>query len=631
MSTSRMPEKKAKKPPACDTCKARRVLCHPQPNGAPCPRCIEKNIICTTTPIPRGRPRKVPMASSSLAISQRAPSLKIHPGPVFENVGECPDLNPDFVSHCFECLQFIPQYNHPLVMSSGIKTVMQGVGFRLDLLPTESRVLALSIIAFSSLVAYHESVLGEGPRPQSFLDYAFISSPDLVSCGVRRAPACRALRAVAFKAAWEAGIMLQPSIENAASCYLLDLIEQTDICGPSRPWASAYMSHVRSMAPTLRCDNFTPSEAGRWAGFYMSEALLSTRSRTPMLFTLNDQLLLSGPEPPPLEDLLSSLEASASRPGLSVLWTSICPFMFRISCLARQLSDTINGDYARVNPLSEAAAIRFLSALSLLHSIVCLLLDRVDAAITAAAADRLPFHLVGSDTQAMARTSAYGIGLSFASLVLPFYRELAQRAIPDERARGRIQVLCVQARQMALLAAHELARALRYLPALHYMPLLAAMIISWAEFCVEEVEADGGRAYITPDMAKDLETLLGELKLVGYSLEALSQPAGVALIARLESYVGASQAGSVPGPEAFDPAMLADMFFPLEGVWIEPPADGAQIRDADPSLDMSAASTYGMICFVLSQYYHLCVDTFSGGHSYRLGFPAVILAQHPST
>ncbi|KAJ7638047.1 hypothetical protein B0H17DRAFT_1106365, partial [Mycena rosella] len=28
------------KPPACDACKARRILCHPKPNGLPCPRCV---------------------------------------------------------------------------------------------------------------------------------------------------------------------------------------------------------------------------------------------------------------------------------------------------------------------------------------------------------------------------------------------------------------------------------------------------------------------------------------------------------------------------------------------------------------------------------------------------------------
>ncbi|KAF5336748.1 hypothetical protein D9758_016267 [Tetrapyrgos nigripes] len=44
-----------KKPPACDYCKARRVLCHPQPEGRSCPRCLEKGVKCTTTPSVRRR------------------------------------------------------------------------------------------------------------------------------------------------------------------------------------------------------------------------------------------------------------------------------------------------------------------------------------------------------------------------------------------------------------------------------------------------------------------------------------------------------------------------------------------------------------------------------------------------
>jgi hypothetical protein len=68
-SSSNKPKKKL---PACDYCKARRVLCHPQPDGRSCPRCLEKGVKsvffsknlpdseicrCTTTPVVR-RKRK---------------------------------------------------------------------------------------------------------------------------------------------------------------------------------------------------------------------------------------------------------------------------------------------------------------------------------------------------------------------------------------------------------------------------------------------------------------------------------------------------------------------------------------------------------------------------------------------
>ena len=41
---------KRKKPPACDYCKARRVICHPQPDGKPCPRCVEKEVVLVSLP-----------------------------------------------------------------------------------------------------------------------------------------------------------------------------------------------------------------------------------------------------------------------------------------------------------------------------------------------------------------------------------------------------------------------------------------------------------------------------------------------------------------------------------------------------------------------------------------------------
>lgn len=47
-SSGSPPANRKTKPPACDACKARRVLCHPQPHGLPCPRCAEKGLMCVT-------------------------------------------------------------------------------------------------------------------------------------------------------------------------------------------------------------------------------------------------------------------------------------------------------------------------------------------------------------------------------------------------------------------------------------------------------------------------------------------------------------------------------------------------------------------------------------------------------
>lgn len=124
--------------------------------------------------------------------------------------------------------EYIPQVGHPLVKTTGIKDTVDAVSFDLNLLLPQSRVLVLCIIAAASLASCHEAVLGPGPRPESLSDRAFFAStPDLRSCGVRRAAAYRALRSKAIKAAWEIGVILESTEENALSCFLLDLLEQS--------------------------------------------------------------------------------------------------------------------------------------------------------------------------------------------------------------------------------------------------------------------------------------------------------------------------------------------------------------------------------------------------------------------
>ncbi|KAJ7785488.1 hypothetical protein B0H14DRAFT_309224 [Mycena olivaceomarginata] len=222
------------------------------------------------------------------------------------------------------------------------------VTYQLNLLPPQSRVLALCSVAYASLSSFHPAVLGDGPRPESFLDHDFFSlSPELLGWGIRRGLAYRALRSQALKAAWEVGIILLPTNENTASCYLLDLMEQSDVGSAGRPWASAYIAYVRALAPVWRAASYTATDASDWAGFLMGEALISARSRTPLVVSPQDQLLLTGSEPPSLEALLASLERSVDESNLSVLGASMRPYMFRVTSLSRQLYDTVSSHFRR--------------------------------------------------------------------------------------------------------------------------------------------------------------------------------------------------------------------------------------------------------------------------------------------
>ncbi|KAJ7151770.1 hypothetical protein C8R43DRAFT_1004318 [Mycena crocata] len=579
--------KRPKKPPACDACKARRVLCHPQPNGAPCPRCSEKNTTCTTTHVPRGRPRKNPLPSSSGSPAELPQQPQDSPSPtpsvvalttpqVYGTLPECPDLTPDLVAHLFECFDLVAQAVNPIVATTSIRSKVRKTAFQLNLLPPQSRVLALCIVAMSSLLSFHEAVLGPGPRPKSFSDEMFFSSrADVRNCGVRRAAACRGFHAEALKAAWDVGVILQPSNENAASCLLLDILEQIDYDGSSRPWASAYISHVRALAPMWRTSVATPPDGAHWTGFLMSEVLLATKSRRPILFTRDDQELLCGPDPISAEALLASLEASAETPGSHILYQSMPPFMFQVICLARELWEAIAGDRARLKPLSETAVLKFLSSLTLNYAIVSRLLDRADGILASlASAFDTPFLLYGlsgEEEPGILRRCAYGLVAGFTGLVMGLHREFEYRDQTAHTAtfntfeRARMDLLREQTREMTALATRTLARGIRYLPAIHYAPIQWHTVRLYAQFALAEAEA---AQVVDNERLRDLATIAGQLGRMCYSLNVSEVPVA-SLLDRLDAHINNATDVSL----FFDSSRaLVDMFLlPLDGgAWMDP-------------------------------------------------------------
>ncbi|KAJ7074520.1 hypothetical protein C8F01DRAFT_1100739 [Mycena amicta] len=627
-------DRKNKKPPACDACKARRVLCHSQLNGEPCPRCIEKNIICTTTPVARGRPRKHPIQGPSSPLPVRSLSLPAAghshlPSTVSVLKGSVPDLGLDFIQHCFEAIKYVPQYAHPLLgpTKTNIKATLSEVDWDLHRLTPQARVLAICIICAGTLVSFHPFILN-GNAPESFADEEYFGINDddeepsnmnthekatlrarLRHCGISRASLYRALRDDALRAAWEAGVLLQATNENAASCYFLDMLEQIDLAGSSRPWGVAYISHIRVLAPLWHSMGYTATDASDWAGFLMDDALISGRNRSPVLITANDQLLLAGPEPPPLEAILSSLQKSAQNPSLSLIWTITRPVMYHVITLARQLSETVAGDYPRLDRLSEAAVLNLTTSLTLMQSIVLILLERVDSALLSSvpaketktrtrqganASTSTRFSLVqppapsiidNTSVEGAARAAAHSLTFGFTGLVLPLYRELEHRETSDaglisssgsmvsssagERTRERLRLMHVQVHEMAIGAAKLLARGFRYLPRVHYAPMRWSAMCAWAEFSVEEAEVRA-RQEIGEEEARDLATFEQELWLLTYSLDTSSNPQAVTLLDRIEAQLKRVNGQDTRAQELFDERVLGNMFLPvpLSGGWM---------------------------------------------------------------
>nr|GAT48560.1 predicted protein [Mycena chlorophos] len=567
------------------------------------PACsAEKNILCTTTPVARGRPRKHQQlltrqdsasssatASTSSTTSSPSPtpaplaSNALHPSSgalFFSNInppgpGAIPDLNPEFVRHCFDALKHAPQYAHPLLGPSktNIRATLSEAGWDIHRLTPSARVMVLCVVCAGTLVSYHPSIFSGAQyghdsqpteTPTSFVDEVFFSGgPDnpqggfgdgcvrghISRCGTRRAATYHLLHDWTLRAAWEAGVLLQPTEENAASCYFLDMFEQIDSVRSTRAWAVAYASHIRVLAPVWHASSgFTATESAEWAEFLMVESLISARNRSPMLVTANDQLLLAGPEPPPLDAQLSSLQKAAQN--LSVIWTSTRPFMYHVVTLARQLSETITGDYPRLERLSEAAVLNFINALTLMQSIVLILLEKIDAALISAGpgvgmgVPPPPTVLDNTSVDGTARAAGHALTFGLAGLVLPLYHELRHRDTTDtassslndahnntrlnlsltfshERTRSRFRLMHAQVHEMAV---HEMAvstarvfvRGLAYLPRVHYAPMHWASVCTWAEFCVAEAEV---KEEVAEDEMNDLYTLCHELRLLAYSLD----------------------------------------------------------------------------------------------------------------
>ncbi|KAJ7838275.1 hypothetical protein B0H14DRAFT_1087687 [Mycena olivaceomarginata] len=562
----RQPAKRKKKPPACDSCKARRVLCHPQPEGIPCPRCAEKGIICKTTPVVRGRPRKPGEEVVSPSASDPGPSSSDHNESLNESIvtlrprlelSDAPELPPELVKHLFECLEQLPECRHPLFPGEKLKAAITSVSWQLNLLPPQSRVLASCVCALSASISFHPTIIGPSDIT-SFTDHSILSlGADLRIYGVRRAPMYRALYERAFALACEARIHIDVSEDNAASCFFLDVLERFN-AATTRPWAVAYVSHSRILA-----GHREEAEPLRWNAYIMTEALAATARRTPVLFTYNDQLLMSGSEPPPLEQLLQSLQGmfQASKKVSSVIFSAIRPYLFHVTLLARDLYEKITGDYARRHPMAEAAVIQFLSSLSILQSILTLVLTQPEFFVPGdllfyESPVQSPQNRRQSDN---VRACVFAMAIGFTGLVLSLHKEIEHRVSTDPPTlqnrwiQERMGTIQRQVHEMASLAVGDIARALQLLPSLPHLNHIGfSTIQDWADFCLAESATTGS---IDPARVKILETFITILKAFGYSFET---PRSAQLIEQMEAYIA---------PATLSPNSALAQLFPLDNGW----------------------------------------------------------------
>lgn len=159
-------------------------------------------------------------------------------------------------------------------------------------------------------------------------------------------------------------------------------------------------------------------------------------------------------------------------------------------------------------PLSESAVLDFLSALSHLHAILSHMLARADAVLEHAepppqTAFVLDYNLSENN---VVRGCAFGGVVGFTGLVFPFYRELELRADVGDlpcHARERMRLLVTQAREMVALGVRELARGIRHIPVVRYLPVQRTTMLDYAQFALDQAEAI---SVVEPDRVRDLAT-----------------------------------------------------------------------------------------------------------------------------
>ncbi|KAF5352955.1 hypothetical protein D9758_007924 [Tetrapyrgos nigripes] len=309
METLEITTKPYKKLPACDYCKARRVLCHPQPFGRSCPRCLEKGVHCTTTPTVRRKrrqQREITAAKKVVTTREGDYSTKDDPhdttwdkatsqsqelvtaGVLTTLSAELPSAQTDVLANyavfndgyrrsiadtpvssrpqiqlpqrlmqdLFNAFVHTPYYNHPIVPYNNLRSHLVECGWQLSSLSSPECVLLYCIFAIASLVSIDPLIIGPEPLSAEFISILTTAQPvkriklDLRDIGKRRERAglCHQLRVEALRQAQIEGIALWVSPESAASCYLLDALLDSEPNSLPISYDAAFSWQARTLA-----------------------------------------------------------------------------------------------------------------------------------------------------------------------------------------------------------------------------------------------------------------------------------------------------------------------------------------------------------------------------------------------
>ncbi|GAA5868579.1 hypothetical protein JCM8547_003193 [Rhodosporidiobolus lusitaniae] len=409
----------------------------------------------------------------------------------------------------------------------------------------------------------------------------------------RRAATCVEIRVRLEKMAKEADTAFAATLENAASCLLLDTI-CIDDTQETRPWLLAFTAHVRALAE----DEQLPDEAGFpgqgyvWLLFLCTDAFSEINSGG-LTATYMDQLLLSGDEAFDLA-ITGQAVSGPSRAALEQARMAQLPFIYL--SLARELTEKLTGTYSRRHPLDEVVLSAFLCKLEHMRSISSSVCTVLETLLASHPPQTTLFREPHSDptTSPLEAMLAPIQGFyllttwSFTTLVLPLFREIKRRRLvledntlrdlaggnslsfTEKLARDRLVLAEQQLREYFVVALEANDKLVQNLPATAVSATLRKEgAVEWIVVLLDEVE--GETLAIDEKLCEILERTVSTLKLGGY---IHFSPYIDGLIHRLEHCTAAHRnplPHSLPpgpalplAPPSSDPVHLGIPILPLE-------------------------------------------------------------------
>ncbi|KAL1748683.1 hypothetical protein HDZ31DRAFT_29172 [Schizophyllum fasciatum] len=484
---------------ACDYCKARRVICHPHPDG--CPRCREKGLRCTTTIIPRrprGKrakmsPQEAPIpenptggASTSLMLCNPisrgayAPSLSVARPlePIFDTIPG------SLVQDALDILNCMMPENSLLFPIRKFRKIIQNCAWDVRLLAPQQRVLTCCFLALASLVSVDPFYVGHdasGNRfPDTHLCWTKTSArwTDVASfreVGRRRKPVSVRLYGEAVRRAHQDGITSLASKENASSCFILSMLEIVYDSNTTMPWASAYIWQAQTLAEASardalrdhRSTSMSDIERVQWHGSLLAISAYAVSVGKSLPFSPYDEILLTGPEPRSIEDILAR---PVDGPASSSVIEAVQSFGTRCVRLTRDAIENIIGATALQRPLDELEVIRHVTAAEHFFTSV-LRFSRFIRNI----GDSPPLQLC-----------RYSTSSAFACLPVALYRTLRHRisesAVTAAGPGSRLEAWCKRCRALAARSVINAVADMRGVIAAHYIGMFqAGGFDTWAE------------------------------------------------------------------------------------------------------------------------------------------------------